>query len=389
MVLRRRTGSDAVSGVVNILLDKRLEGLKLEGDYGVTQRGDGKNYHLGMAAGTSLFEGRGHVIVGVEYQKMESIDDCSAARSWCRESNGYLLNGGSGFELRSRRLACTLHRSLQLSGLNPAWPQRVTVSNLRANQVNQYGVIYNRATGATNAISANAAGTSTDELRDRAVRHRSVRRRALGGDGVPQHGNHFAVPGYRACNGNEPLQLRHQRLHRDLRRGVLRQCRCPSLRRAARDSSRRTVASVPTTPISGTFGAAVLAAASNDRPGAGGGCATDQTVVRKDWLFRRSTADVTTDTGTYRALLGSNGRFGVQLDLEWPTTSTDRPTHADPRRQQHQQAHGHGAGCRHRQPHRFSATFGSLCRVTRDGVQPRTPVPLTRRVWRCAADACR
>src|SRR5262245_4961677 len=38
-------GSGAVSGVVNILLDKTLQGVKLDVDYGSTGQGDGDNYH--------------------------------------------------------------------------------------------------------------------------------------------------------------------------------------------------------------------------------------------------------------------------------------------------------------------------------------------------------
>ena len=40
-------GSGAISGVVNIILDKRLQGIKFDADYGLTDRGDGKNMRIG------------------------------------------------------------------------------------------------------------------------------------------------------------------------------------------------------------------------------------------------------------------------------------------------------------------------------------------------------
>ena len=69
-------GSDAVTGVVNVMLDKDFTGLKLESDYGATGDGDGDNRGFGLAAGKELFDGRGHVVVGYEYQDQNSIDNC-------------------------------------------------------------------------------------------------------------------------------------------------------------------------------------------------------------------------------------------------------------------------------------------------------------------------
>ena len=41
-------GSGAISGVVNIILDTRLQGVKLDADYGMTGEGDGDNYRIGL-----------------------------------------------------------------------------------------------------------------------------------------------------------------------------------------------------------------------------------------------------------------------------------------------------------------------------------------------------
>lgn len=82
-------GSDAVSGVVNILLDKRLEGIKVAGGFGVTDRGDGEEYSLQVAGGTSFAGGRGHAIFGAEYNKAEGTGGCYT-RDFCSDEVGNL-----------------------------------------------------------------------------------------------------------------------------------------------------------------------------------------------------------------------------------------------------------------------------------------------------------
>ncbi|MCP5144531.1 MAG: TonB-dependent receptor [Gammaproteobacteria bacterium] len=85
-------GSDAVAGVVNILLDHELEGFKGQVDYGQTFRNDGGNEHGSFAFGTRLLDDRAHVMFGIEYQKQHSIDHCSTDRAWCAESWAEVVN---------------------------------------------------------------------------------------------------------------------------------------------------------------------------------------------------------------------------------------------------------------------------------------------------------
>jgi len=100
-------GSDAIAGVVNIILENRFEGIKAQADYGQTFRGDGKSYHASLMGGTSFADSRGHVVVGLEYQKNEGIGDCARVRLWCAESydiftnsNNILPGGGtSGYNI--------------------------------------------------------------------------------------------------------------------------------------------------------------------------------------------------------------------------------------------------------------------------------------------------
>ena len=60
-------GSDAVAGVVNFVLNRRFSGLSATLQAGVYQRGDNDNYRLGIAGGTDVFGGKGHVLLSAEY----------------------------------------------------------------------------------------------------------------------------------------------------------------------------------------------------------------------------------------------------------------------------------------------------------------------------------
>jgi outer membrane receptor protein involved in Fe transport len=88
-------GSDAVAGVVNVILDKELEGIKLQLDYGQTGESDGDDTHLSFAFGTAFAENdRGHLLVGAELQNQDAIGPCALTRDWCREGWGVGTNGG-------------------------------------------------------------------------------------------------------------------------------------------------------------------------------------------------------------------------------------------------------------------------------------------------------
>jgi outer membrane receptor protein involved in Fe transport len=82
-------GSDAVSGVVNFILDRKFTGVKAEYNYGVTTYGDGPNHKVNIAAGKSFAEGRGHILASAEYfnQKGKFYND----RDWAKK-NYYTIN---------------------------------------------------------------------------------------------------------------------------------------------------------------------------------------------------------------------------------------------------------------------------------------------------------
>ncbi|WP_447726151.1 TonB-dependent receptor plug domain-containing protein [Sphingomonas koreensis] len=66
-------GSGAVAGVVNIILDDDLTGLRLGAQTGVSSRGDGVRYGADIAWGTDFAGGRGHFMVAGDYMKERGI----------------------------------------------------------------------------------------------------------------------------------------------------------------------------------------------------------------------------------------------------------------------------------------------------------------------------
>jgi outer membrane receptor protein involved in Fe transport len=66
-------GSDAIAGVVNFILDDRFEGIQADAQYGLTQRGDGREFDASVTAGQSFSEGRGNIVLNAGYTKNQSV----------------------------------------------------------------------------------------------------------------------------------------------------------------------------------------------------------------------------------------------------------------------------------------------------------------------------
>jgi iron complex outermembrane receptor protein len=75
-------GSDAVAGVVNLILNDKLNGIKATAQQQITKYGDGSETTLGLAWGGNLND-RLHLTIGGEWQQNRGIGDCQA-RPFCR-----------------------------------------------------------------------------------------------------------------------------------------------------------------------------------------------------------------------------------------------------------------------------------------------------------------
>jgi len=90
-------GSGAVSGVVNIAIDRNFTGTKLGAQYGISDRGDANERRFEAALGHELFGGRGHMVLGAEFLDNDGL----VPRSRREHVSGWatLSDGQGGFVL--------------------------------------------------------------------------------------------------------------------------------------------------------------------------------------------------------------------------------------------------------------------------------------------------
>src|SRR5262249_2446036 len=66
-------GSEAIAGVLNVTLKKKLDGVLVDVDAGQTTYGDGEEWRGGLAYGSSFAGGRGSFLIGAEAGKTQPI----------------------------------------------------------------------------------------------------------------------------------------------------------------------------------------------------------------------------------------------------------------------------------------------------------------------------
>jgi outer membrane receptor protein involved in Fe transport len=80
-------GSGAIAGVENVILDNKLEGGKVNGDFFQTSHSDARDHHFGAAYGHSMFDGKFHFTLGGEVERQDSVG-CDNVRVWCSANMG-------------------------------------------------------------------------------------------------------------------------------------------------------------------------------------------------------------------------------------------------------------------------------------------------------------
>jgi outer membrane receptor protein involved in Fe transport len=66
-------GSDAVAGVVNFILKRDFEGIRLSGQAGISGEGDRGSYFASLTAGRNFAEGRGNIAASLEYSRSNAL----------------------------------------------------------------------------------------------------------------------------------------------------------------------------------------------------------------------------------------------------------------------------------------------------------------------------
>ena len=75
-------GSDAVAGVVNLILNKKLDGFKSSIEQSITKYGDNSDTNVGLAGGAQVTDSL-HLVLGGEFEKDNGVGDCQT-RPFCR-----------------------------------------------------------------------------------------------------------------------------------------------------------------------------------------------------------------------------------------------------------------------------------------------------------------
>lgn len=123
-------GSDAVAGVVNIILNTRLDGFRSDFSFGITTYGDNEEYRASLAYGSDFADGRGHFVVGGEHVTSDGVD--------------------SHFE---RPFGRDQQEQVSYSGVRPAdAPSRFYASGVRPINMTRGGLIIGPNTGPGQAL---------------------------------------------------------------------------------------------------------------------------------------------------------------------------------------------------------------------------------------------
>ncbi|MEO5707405.1 MAG: TonB-dependent receptor [Alteraurantiacibacter sp.] len=146
-------GADAVGGVVNFILKKNFEGIEFDGQYGMTQEGDGAEYKLSALMGTNFADGRGNISLAV------SMSDRKASyredRSWFRDLWANPNVGGNFFFPTYSGIAQTGTNGNYQALLNSMFPNRTPGTN-----VSSTGSLYFLPNGTPFTFGNSAGGVS-------------------------------------------------------------------------------------------------------------------------------------------------------------------------------------------------------------------------------------
>lgn len=66
-------GSDAIAGTVNVIMKRDYEGFEIDGQYGISSRGDAAEYRVRGLAGFNFGDGRGNFVISGEYNKADGL----------------------------------------------------------------------------------------------------------------------------------------------------------------------------------------------------------------------------------------------------------------------------------------------------------------------------
>ncbi|WP_300381463.1 TonB-dependent receptor [Henriciella sp.] len=192
-------GSDAVSGVVNFILDTDYEGIKGSIEGGETTYGDDASFRVNLSAGTSFGNGRGHLLLNGEYTDREGI--YGNPRDW-NDDGWYIVNNpayAAGNGEPERFLTSG-------AGLAIATPGGIIVDTpLRGTYFGQGGTVNQLNYGASNGAWMIGGDWEYTQTNDRQSLHANERRDGLFGRLSWEFSDNLEVYGQAAWNSHESL----------------------------------------------------------------------------------------------------------------------------------------------------------------------------------------
>jgi len=140
-------GSDAVSGVVNFVLDKKFTGFKALAQAGASEHGGADNQRFGAAFGTKFADGRGHLELSAEYYN----------------NDGMLRNqravGTKGYAFVGQTIGC-VNTTTDATACNPGGTLNplVIAADVRLTGATEFGKLFSDTTNAANTTPNALAG---------------------------------------------------------------------------------------------------------------------------------------------------------------------------------------------------------------------------------------
>lgn len=86
-------GSDAISGVVNFKTQRAFNGVRLDVQNAISERGDANKFNGSLAVGTSFAEDRGHLIAAFSYAKQDPVNGSTRTFFFDKTPSSFIGNG--------------------------------------------------------------------------------------------------------------------------------------------------------------------------------------------------------------------------------------------------------------------------------------------------------
>jgi outer membrane receptor protein involved in Fe transport len=149
-------GSDAVSGVVNFITKKRIDGIQGEISGGAAQAGDDRMGHFALATGGDFASDKGHFAIGGEWYHQTIVND-TYAREWGRKETGTVVYPAS--PARPAGMPARLVTDHVRTNNQSTFGGVIINSNAPAGSPNNLGGIQTVGTTINQAIFHNSAAT--------------------------------------------------------------------------------------------------------------------------------------------------------------------------------------------------------------------------------------